>query len=123
MTLLKTVKEKWKMEHLSNLDWDKTYIRIAELLAQHSKANRRKVGTVLVKYNQIISYGYNGTAPNMDNACENSNGEKTQKETIVELAAKGKTIDQIVELTGFIKTNVSWYFSRLQLGGKKKVKK
>jgi len=55
--------------------WDQIYIEIALNIAQQSKANRRKVGAVLVFENQIISYGYNGTAPNMDNACEDEHGE------------------------------------------------
>ena len=47
-------------------------------------------------------------------------GEKkvSQKTQIVELAAKGKTIDQIVEATGIQKANVQWYFSKLKLGKK-----
>lgn len=42
----------------------------------------------------------------------------SQKTQIVELAAKGKTIDQIVEATGIQKANVQWYFSKLKLGKK-----
>ena len=40
----------------------------------------------------------------------------SQKSQIVELAAKGKTIDEIAEITGIKKTNVSWYFYKLKLG-------
>lgn len=40
----------------------------------------------------------------------------SQKSKIVELAEKGKTIDEIAEITGFKKTNVSWYFYKLKLG-------
>lgn len=50
-------------------------MNIAEQIALHSKAKRRQVGAVLVKGKQIISFGYNGTAPNMDNACEDEHGE------------------------------------------------
>lgn len=63
------------------VNWDHTYMGIAILISQHSKANRKKVGSILVKNNQIISYGYNGTAPNMDNACEDETGE-TKKDVI-----------------------------------------
>lgn len=47
-------------------------------------------------------------------------GEKkvSQKTQIVELAGKGKSIDQIVEITGIKKANVQWYFSKLKLGKK-----
>jgi glutamyl-tRNA reductase len=49
-------------------------------------------------------------------------GAPSQKTQIVELAGKGKTIDQIVEATKIPKANVAWYFSKLQLG-KSKAKK
>lgn len=68
---LLTEKEKWKMEHLlKSLDWHKTYIEIAKLIAQHSKAEKRKVGAIIVKAGRIISTGYNGTVPGADNTCE-----------------------------------------------------
>jgi len=38
----------------------------------------------------------------------------TQKSQIVELAAQGLTIAQIVEKTGIRKINVQWYFSKLK---------
>lgn len=40
----------------------------------------------------------------------------SQKTQIVELAEKGKTINEIVEVTGIKKANVQWYFSKLKLG-------
>lgn len=45
-------------------------------------------------------------------------GEKklSQKFRIVKLAEEGKTIDEIVELSGIKKANVQWYFSKLKLG-------
>jgi dCMP deaminase len=61
--------------------WDKTFIEVAKLIAQHSKANRAKVGAILVKNNRIISIGYNGTPSGFDNTCEDENGI-TKKEVI-----------------------------------------
>jgi len=49
---------------------DKTYIEMAEVWAQLSYAERRKVGCLVVKNNQIISDGYNGTPHGFDNVCE-----------------------------------------------------
>lgn len=46
----------------------------------------------------------------------------TQKEQIVALAEKGKSIDQIEELTGLKRSNISWYFSKLNLGKVKAAK-
>lgn len=46
------------------------YMKIAESTAQLSSAVRLKVGSVIVKGNSIISYGYNGTPSGWDNKCE-----------------------------------------------------
>jgi len=80
--LLLTVKEKWKMELLLKNNWDQTYMEIAQVIAKQSRANRKKVGSVLVYENQIISFGYNGTAPNMDNSCEDPATSETLKSVI-----------------------------------------
>ena len=50
--------------------WPSTYMSIAKLIAEHSYAERQKVGAILVKDNRIISTGYNGTPSGFDNACE-----------------------------------------------------
>lgn len=46
------------------------YMTIAEATAQTSYAKKLKVGAVAVKDHRILSIGYNGTPPGMDNACE-----------------------------------------------------
>lgn len=53
---------------------DELYIKIAEAMASNSKAERLKVGAVLVKDDHIIAAGYNGTPRGTDNACEDENG-------------------------------------------------
>lgn len=45
--------------------WDKTFLEIAELFAEHSTCRKRQVGAVLVKNRRIISCGYNGTPSGM----------------------------------------------------------
>ena len=52
------------------LDWNVTYMDFARTVAKHSKANKEKVGCVVVKDNQVISSGYNGTPHGYDNTCE-----------------------------------------------------
>jgi dCMP deaminase len=52
------------------MNWHKTYLDIAQLIALHSKAQRKKVGAILVKNDRIISIGYNGTPAGFDNNCE-----------------------------------------------------
>lgn len=49
---------------------DKIYMQIAYQVAKLSYAERRKVGCVIVKDEQIISFGYNGTPHGFDNECE-----------------------------------------------------
>lgn len=52
------------------MNWNITYLEIAKLISYHSKAERKKVGAILVKDGRIISTGYNGTPSGFDNACE-----------------------------------------------------
>jgi len=51
-------------------DLDKKYLEMCESWAQLSHANRIKVGCLIVKDNQIISDGFNGTPAGFDNECE-----------------------------------------------------
>lgn len=59
------------------------YMRVAETTAELSRARRLQVGCVIVKDDNIISFGWNGTPPGWDNNCEDtvwhSNGERTLK--------------------------------------------
>ena len=50
--------------------FDDLYHDIAERVARLSRAQRLQVGAVIVKDHRILSYGYNGTPPGFDNACE-----------------------------------------------------
>ena len=54
----------------SQKDLDKTYLEMAYVWAELSKAKRKKVGCLIVKDGQIISDGYNGTPKGYDNECE-----------------------------------------------------
>ena len=51
---------------------DKTYLKMCEDWAQLSHAIRMKVGCLIVKDDQIISDGYNGTPTEFNNACEDT---------------------------------------------------
>ena len=59
------------------------YMQVAELTAHLSRARRLQVGCVIVRDDNIISFGWNGTPPGWDNNCEDtvwhSNGERTLK--------------------------------------------
>ena len=49
---------------------NKTFMQIAYNIANESKAIKRKVGAIIVKDNNIIAVGYNGTPSGFDNSCE-----------------------------------------------------
>jgi len=49
------------------------YMDIAFRVAEMSRCNRKRVGCVIVKNNNIISFGWNGTPAGDDNACEDCN--------------------------------------------------
>lgn len=84
------------------------YMKVAEDASQLSYANRLKVGCVIIKDDNIISFAYNGTPSGWDNCCEedivvNSNGifviqQKTKPEVlhaeenaVLKLAREGKS--------------------------------
>lgn len=46
------------------------YMKFAQDTAQLSSARRLKVGSVLVREDKILSFGYNGTHEGHDNNCE-----------------------------------------------------
>ena len=52
---------------------DKRYMRMAEIWAENSYCQRRKVGALIVKNKMIISDGYNGTPSGFVNVCEDEN--------------------------------------------------
>lgn len=49
---------------------DKRYMQMAQIWAENSYCERRKVGALLVKDKMIISDGYNGTPCGFENICE-----------------------------------------------------
>ncbi len=53
---------------------DLRYIRMAQIWAENSYCQRRKVGALIVKDKMIISDGYNGTPSGFENICEDENG-------------------------------------------------
>ena len=53
---------------------DERYMRMADIWAENSYCQRRKVGALIVKDKMIISDGYNGTPSGFENCCEDENG-------------------------------------------------
>lgn len=52
---------------------DLRYLRMAQIWAENSYCERRKVGALIVKDKMIISDGYNGTPAGFENVCEDEN--------------------------------------------------
>lgn len=53
--------------------FDLRYMRMAQIWAENSYCERRKVGALIVKNKMIISDGYNGTPAGFENVCEDEN--------------------------------------------------
>ncbi len=63
------------------LDMDNLYMDIAIRVSEMSRSTRTKVGTIAVKDNNILSFGWNGTPTGFNNCCEDKNGN-TKPETV-----------------------------------------
>ncbi len=59
---------------------DETYLQMAEIWSNLSKARRKKVGCLIVKDGAIISDGYNGTPRGFDNNCETLSDADNQQD-------------------------------------------
>jgi dCMP deaminase len=69
---------------------DEYYINIAILTSNNSRAIRNKVGCIIVKNSNIISFSWNGTPSGFDNCCEDSNGNTKQEVIHAEINALSK---------------------------------
>jgi len=77
---------------------DKTFINIAKEVGTLSHCTRSKVGAVLVKDGNVISFGYNGTPAGMDNGCEENNVTKdevihAEMNAILKAAKSGNSVE------------------------------
>jgi dCMP deaminase len=57
------------------LETDSFYMSIVNVVSQRSHATRKKVGAIIVKDKNIISFGWNGTPTGYPNQCEDSSGK------------------------------------------------
>jgi len=63
------------MEALSKIRF---YLEIAKVVSKASYCNNNKVGAIIVKDDNIISFGYNGTPSGFENICEINNITKPE---------------------------------------------
>lgn len=52
------------------IQFDKSYLDMADVWSRNSYCQRRRVGALIVKDRMIISDGYNGTPTGFENVCE-----------------------------------------------------
>ena len=64
-------------------EFDVTYLKMAKIWSSLSKAERKKVGCLVILDRTIISDGYNGTPTGFDNTCENIELDENGKEKII----------------------------------------
>jgi len=55
--------------------YDSLYLDLAKRIALMSHAEKRKVGAIAVKNNNILSFGFNGTPTGFPNKCEDDNNK------------------------------------------------
>lgn len=77
---------------------DETYMNVAYQIAGLSKCKRRIVGAIIVKDNNILSFGYNGTPAGMDNCCEEDTGVGLYTKRVV-LHAEANAITKVARST------------------------
>ena len=91
------------MTHFTPADIE-TYMWLAQRASSRSKAERLKVGAVLVNPNRIMAFGYNGTPSGWDNCCEIAHEDGsliTKPETIhAELNALFKFVTEGISTKG-----------------------
>lgn len=77
---------------------DKMYMDVANRIGQSSYSRRNKVGALLVKDDNILAYGYNGTPRGWDNSCEEADGDSlvTKREV---LHAESNAIAKVARTT------------------------
>lgn len=81
----------------SQNELDSLYMGFAIRAAKMSKARRKKVGGCLIKHENVISYGWNGTPSGEDNNCEDElpDGTLVTKQCVThcELNVYGKLLN------------------------------
>lgn len=55
---------------IKRISWDKYFIEISKLISKRGTCSRKKVGAVIVKDNDIISTGYNGSPKGMEHCSD-----------------------------------------------------
>ena len=79
--ILKPVDYRKESQALTLSKNDKMYLEIAQIISERSRDRLYKVGALIAKGNNILSYGWNGTPHGMDN--ETRNHDATTKWEVI----------------------------------------
>jgi dCMP deaminase len=79
--------------------FDDIFMKISLNISSLSYCNIKKVGALIVKDGNIISFGYNGTPYGMDNCCEDNGITKSivihaETNAIIKAAKSGYSLDK-----------------------------
>lgn len=59
---------------MERLNWDEYFMEMADLAGKRATCLRRKVGAVIVKDNQVLATGYNGSPKGITHCADSENG-------------------------------------------------
>jgi dCMP deaminase len=91
---------------------DNMYLHICNVIAHQSHACRAKVGALIVKDTNILSFGYNGTPAGFDNKCEETvevNGQMTTRTKPIVLHAESNAFMKLAMNGGMGAKNATLY--------------
>jgi dCMP deaminase len=75
------------------------FMKLADITAGLSSATRLKVGTVVVRGNQILATGYNGTPSGWDNNCEDTLPDGSTKTKSITIHSESNALMKIARST------------------------
>jgi dCMP deaminase len=75
------------------------FMKVAQATSELSTATRLKVGTVIVRGNQILATGYNGTPSGWDNQCEDVLPDGSLKTKPIVIHSESNAITKVARST------------------------
>ena len=85
---------------MNRISFHELYIRIAHLVSRRSSCKRHQVGSVIVKNDSIISFGYNGTPHGWNNCCEDIKNDTIPEVIHAEINAIAKVAKSATSTEG-----------------------
>lgn len=101
---------------MRELEMHKMYMDIALRISEMSYDHRSKVGGLLVKDHNIISFGWNGTPSGFDNTCQDEHGVTKPEVIHAEqniLAKASRGTQSTIGSTLYVTLSPCWYCAGL----------